>query len=258
MKSTSPRAVELAGWLRSHRPRATALRRAVDALFPPLCLFCREPGDLGALDLCSYCLAALPLAGPTASRRVAVFDYAAPVDSQIKRLKYSGEQAVARVLGAVLAADRALAVAPVDALVPVPLHLSRLRERGFNQAAHIAAATGAWLGLPVLSSLVARTRPTRSQAGLRAAVRRANVARAFSLMPRQAERLPRSLRLALVDDVLTTGATFAAAAQPLRSAGFVVQQYWALARAAYVAPDGRGSAAESANLTHARALLGGS
>ncbi len=233
------------------------LRRAVDALFPPLCLFCREAGDLGALDLCSFCLAALPLAGPPASRHAAVFDYAAPVDLQIKRLKYSGDKAVARTLGAVLAADRALAAAPVDALVPVPLHLSRLGERGFNQASHIAAATGAWLGLPVLSSLLARTRPTRSQAGLRAAARRANVARAFALTPRQAVHLSRSLRLALVDDVLTTGATFAAAAQPLRAAGFVVQQYWALARATYVAPEGRGSPAESEKLTAARMPVAG-
>jgi ComF family protein len=99
----------------------------------------------------------------------------------------------------------------VSAAVPVPLHRRRLRARGFNQAAEIAKH----LGLPVLAAL-RRVRATRSQTDLPAARRHANVRDAFAL-GRGAEVA--GLRLVLVDDVSTTGATLEACARVLAAAG---------------------------------------
>jgi ComF family protein len=107
------------------------------------------------------------------------------------------------------AAPRVLAGA--DAVVAVPLHRSRERRRGFNQAREIARH----LGLPVLDALV-RQRPTPSQADLPASRRHANVRGAFAL---RGGVNVRGLTLVVVDDVSTTGATLAACARPLLDGG---------------------------------------
>ena len=105
---------------------------------------------------------------------------------------------------------------PADALIPVPLHPVRQRERTFNQAAALAQAVGRTLGLPVLEGLLIRARATALQASLHAQARRRNVAGAFALRP--SARL-RGRRVVLVDDVLTTGATIRACARVLAAAG---------------------------------------
>jgi predicted amidophosphoribosyltransferase len=107
--------------------------------------------------------------------------------------------------------DRA---AGLDALVPVPLHRARLRERGFNQSALLAGSLATRLGVPVVDALE-RVRPTRSQVGLGRAARRRNVEDAF--VPRAGLRA--GVVLGLVDDVATSGATLAAAARALHAAG---------------------------------------
>jgi ComF family protein len=101
-------------------------------------------------------------------------------------------------------------------VVPVPLHPARLAERGFNQAELLAAACAPRWRLPVLGRALVRVRPTRPQTDLDAEARRVNVRDAFRA-PRPAG--VRDRRLLLVDDVLTTGATAAAAARALRAAG---------------------------------------
>jgi ComF family protein len=144
----------------------------------------------------------------------------------IHALKYGRRAAVARPLGRLLAeaGGRLTAAAGgagepghvVDAIVPVPLHPARAAERGFNQAELLAAPCARLWGVPLLTGALARIRPTRPQTELDAAARRANVAGAFGVS-RPGEVKGR--RLLLVDDVMTTGATVAAAARALRAAG---------------------------------------
>jgi ComF family protein len=137
-----------------------------------------------------------------------------PLAVAIQRLKYARRRALADTLGQLLA--ERYPFAPTALLVPVPLHLSRLRERGFNQAVLLAHRLGRARGLRVASRALVRTRATRSQPGLAAADRRANLAGAFTLRPDAAVA---GHEVVLIDDVLTTGATADACATVLRAAG---------------------------------------
>ena len=121
-----------------------------------------------------------------------------------------------------------------DLLVPVPLHPDRLHERGYNQAARLAAQAARWLGRPVAPRLLQRCRATAPQTSLEKADRHRNVAGAFTPASSAATwlaRQPRPIRhVALVDDVRTTGATAEAAAAALRRAGIETVSIWAVAR----------------------------
>jgi ComF family protein len=127
----------------------------------------------------------------------------------VHALKYDRRPSIARHLARRMRAAGADVLSGADILVPVPLHRSRQRERGFNQAKHLAKH----LGLPVVNALT-RTRSTSSQADLPASKRAANVRGAFA---------PRvdvdGLIIVLVDDVATTGATLNACAAALLDAG---------------------------------------
>lgn len=140
--------------------------------------------------------------------------YAGWLRQAIIAFKYEGERARADHLGACLV-DAVAALLPADALVPVPLHQRRLRERGYNQAALLAHRVSAVVGVPVTEALI-RTRPTPQQVGLDAARRQANVRGAFAAAPGAEVD---GLRFILIDDVLTTGATLGACAEVLRVAG---------------------------------------
>jgi ComF family protein len=225
---------------------------AMARLFPARCLLCLDHGQPPSLDLCGPCEADLPrdlpactgcavplpqadafLCGDCLSRprefdaAFAAYRYDHPVDWLVRRMKYGGDIAAARVLGTLLGrrlkAGHAL---HVEALLPVPLHRAREAQRGFNQAIEIARAAGREVGLPVLSDVGRRWRDTTGQAGLDALGRRDNVRGAFDLVrPLQ----PR--RLAIVDDVLTTGSTAEELARVLKRAGADWVEVWAVARA---------------------------
>lgn len=208
---------------------------AVESLLaPPLCVLCGRPGLPGPLDLCAACLATLP--GAPEGDAPLAFDYALvccpwrfdfPVDALVRALKFHGERCHARVLGTLLARARARAPAALPALlVPVPLHPRRLRARGYNQAAELAAFAARELGLPLERHALRRLRATREQSSLRSRDRAANVRGAFA-----ATRSLAGLRVALVDDVVTTGSTAAAAASALRDAGAAAIELWVVARA---------------------------
>jgi ComF family protein len=127
-------------------------------------------------------------------------------------LKYHGRFAIGGLLGTLMA--QAAVDTEADIVVPVPLHTSRKRERGYDQAALLARALARELKVPCETDRLRRTRPTAQQATLQADERHANVAGAFEATG----RLDGSSVL-LVDDVMTTGATMSAAAVGLTDAG---------------------------------------
>jgi ComF family protein len=116
----------------------------------------------------------------------------------------------------------------VDCVVPVPLHPGRHADRGFNQSAEIARRVARVLGRETCEGAVGRLRDTRPQVGLRPEERRLNIAGAFVASARV-----RGRRVAVVDDVLTTGATVGAVAAALRQAGAISVDAWCVARAAH-------------------------
>jgi ComF family protein len=137
---------------------------------------------------------------------IAAFAPEASIFSLVHAFKYDGVRELAPWFGAFIARrvrclhrDRLAG----SILVPVPLHPARESERGYNQSALLAQAIGRRLGLPVDTGLIARRRATRPQAQLAVAARRTNVAAAFQRL----RPLPAKTRIALVDDVVTSGAT---------------------------------------------------
>ena len=202
-------------------------------LLPPRCVLCGSRGQAPCLDLCRGCAASFEaadepeLAGPAPLRRsCAPFAYAPPVDHLVHALKYRGQLATARVLGTLLAdwlAGRGLQH-EVDVIVPVPLHADRHAERGFNQSAELARRLGRNLHLPVAGLLAVRRRATPPQVGLHLEERRRNLAGAFGAGPAA------GLRVAIVDDVTTTGTTLQELACALVQAGACAVDAWCVAR----------------------------
>ena len=155
------------------------------------------------------------------------YRYEFPLVELIHLLKFGGEIASARILGTVLGRRLAERGRPdVDAIVPVPLFHAREARRGYNQAREIAVFAAGELRLPVLHRLARRVRDTAEQAKLPAAERRLNLKDAFEL------RAAPPPRVAILDDVLTTGATAASLAKVLREGGCRRVEVWAVARAA--------------------------
>ena len=218
--------------LRLTTPRAMA-RLIAATLFPPRCTLCGFPGASLDLDLCAVCHADLPWARPTGDAVVAL-RYEHPVDELIRRLKYQGAIAHARVLGVLLAEIACRRSDELPALlVPVPLHAARWRERGFNQAAVIARYAGHLLGIPVTRHATARVRDTPSQTALDVHARRLNVRGAFAVRDGRARaRLLAAGHVAIVDDVITTGSTMNELRRVLLEAGVRRVEVWAVARVA--------------------------
>jgi ComF family protein len=188
------------------------------------CPTCGLPGVSGAI--CGECIADPPPFDAT----LAALVYAFPVDRLIQRIKYGGSLALARWAGDTLAAavdGKPRMNDPCNrpqAIVALPLSAARQRERGFNQAGVIAARVAAVTGLPVVAPLE-RIAGGVPQAALPWAARRANVRGAFA-----ATRAVEGASVAIVDDVMTTGATLAEAALALKRAGAARVTCWVVAR----------------------------
>ncbi len=213
------------------------------------CLVCAEPG-LGRLDLCAACVAALPwntsacrqcaltLTGagshcgtcqfnpPPYTRAQCAFHYVFPLDRLLPRFKFHGDLAAGALAATLLSWTLDPADAP-QALVPVPLHRGRLRQRGYDQALELARALSLQCRIPLLAHRLRRVRRTVPQTELGATARQRNVHGAFAI--RGAAAWP--AHVALVDDVMTTGATLAECAQLLLDAGVGRVDVWTVARA---------------------------
>ncbi len=158
------------------------------------------------------------------------FDYAPPWSGAIASFKFNAAlDLVPSLSRQLLIAIRASGVPLPELLLPVPLSEKRLRERGFNQAWEIARALRPELGCPSDPHLLLRTTDTPHQLALPPDARAANVRGAFAVEPLRRNEL-RGKTLALIDDVVTTGATAAEIAHTLLQAGAASVQVWALAR----------------------------
>jgi len=183
----------------------------------PACPICALPTAGG--ETCGACLKH----PPAFNRTLAAFDYAFPVDALLHAFKYAGQLPVAEALAQPLA-DLARTRPLPDALVPMPLHPARLKERGFNQAMELARALSRKLNVPVLADAAIRQKDTAPQAGLPWKERRRNIRGAFDC-----RRNFTGKRLAVVDDVMTTGATLGELAKTLKKNGAEVE-LWVVAR----------------------------
>lgn len=200
-----------------------AFRELFAAWLPEYCPGCAGPTAGGFCDGCrGDFAAAAPASGPV--RVLAPFRYEPPLDSYIHALKYHGARRLGRALGLLLLTAALERGAEADALIPVPLHPRRMRERGYNQAVEIARPLARALGVPLVLRGVARRRVTAAQIGLGAEARASNLRDAFRVTRRLS-----GLRVAIVDDVVTTGATVAALAAPLAAAGARSVEAWAVA-----------------------------
>lgn len=189
------------------------------------CRQCAAPlAEAGASQLCGQCLRQPPVWQSAASP----LRYAWPLDQLIKQFKFHADLATGSLLGHLLATFlAAVGGVPPDYLIPVPLHPARLRARGFNQALELAHPVSRRLRIPLGLGVCRRIRPTEVQSRLDAAARRRNLQGAFEVIHPVS-----GLNLAILDDVVTTGATVSALAQTLLAADAARVQVWSLARAA--------------------------
>jgi ComF family protein len=192
---------------------------------PPNTHCCQRCGESlhSASAACGPCLKQRPLL----SRTLAPYQYGAPIDALILRFKRGGDLAAGRVLAQLLAdaASQLPASDQPSALIPVPMHIARLRARGFDQTRLLGTDLSRACKIPLLDALV-RTRDTPSQGGLKRLQRRRNMHRAFAS---KGAALP--AHVALIDDVATTGSTLNACALVLRRAGVARVDAWVIAKA---------------------------
>ncbi len=222
----------------------------LDFLLPPSCVSCKTAESW----LCQSCLNQIPFitppicerCGTSASnvhtcqecknnplhyidgiRSVSFFDKN-PMHTAIHFLKYRNHKAVASILAQMLVDTYRRHQLKATVILPVPLHISRFRERGYNQSALLAVSMGNMLGLPVNTTTLQRTRPTQSQTKLQAAERQKNVAGAFKCNNNEALS---GQTVLLIDDVCTTGSTLDACAAALKQSNVVSVWGLTLARA---------------------------
>ena len=212
------------------------LRVALDRLLPQSCVLCGTPADgepvcgdcmaelpREAVPACKICALPLPFPGvcgrclkapPAYDATHAALAYAFPADRLVQALKYRQCLSLARYFSGLLLATGHRPEA--ECVVPVPMHASSLRKRGFNQAVEIARPLACAWGLPLWLDVARRVRAGPRQADLKGIARRRNVRGAFEA---GAEFYGRSV--SVVDDVMTTGATLQSFARELKRAGAV-------------------------------------
>lgn len=223
---------------------------ALDLIYPPKCLVC---GDMQPKYFCDECLSDIVWIKPPvcsycgmpvddrncrecveidfafdSARSAAVYDGA--LKDAIHQFKYSGHKALGPILAELVIRylrEKTERLRLVDCVIPVPIHSSRLRQRGFNQSEILADEIGQAFSLPVLCGNLTRTRSTRPQVNLPKDQRRENVADAFCVESKDGVE---GRNILLIDDVFTTGSTSDAATRALKDAGAKAVHVLTLAR----------------------------
>ncbi|MCP3671801.1 MAG: ComF family protein [Gammaproteobacteria bacterium] len=221
-------------------------------LFPPQCLLCSST-NATTMDICDPCLdelphnrhycriCALPLPrhhaetamcgsclqqAPSFDHCHAAFAYDYPISNLISEFKFSGKLQSGRLLANLLINSIEACQLPLpDLIIPIPLHRSRLRERGFNQAVELARPVGRHFNIPVETHSCKRSHATATQSNLEKDARKRNVRNAFRLAGQIAHD-----HVVLLDDVVTTGSTVGEVARILKLNGVRRVDVWALAR----------------------------
>lgn len=189
----------------------------------PYCLICADPG---VPQLCSWCYET----SPRVDAIRAPYIYDGPVRDMVRDLKYRNVRAVAPALAGLLAKYLERNPYPVAALVPIPLHSKRLRQRGYNQSELVAKELSKLMGIPLATDLIRRVRNTRPQIEMETPDdRKRNIQGAFECTGNV-----EGISILLIDDVVTTGNTMSACAGELKAMG--AGSIWGLA----LARQGRG------------------
>ncbi len=208
------------------------MNKLINWLLPKYCLCCHDICPTG-ISLCPRCLPNLPwqfhnnqelLLGSPA---IILFHYEAIITRFIMQLKFQKKLYIANLLGNLLAEkiQYQQCIYP-QAIIPVPLHNKRLRERGFNQSLEIAKPISKALKIPIITKGVKRAKFTLPQATLKSKARYNNVRNAFIC------EKPLSINhVAIVDDVITTGQTIKELINTLNNNGIKQFQIWCTAKA---------------------------
>lgn len=209
-----------------HSNSGSLLCQPCDKSLPYATHYCHQCGHILAQpnpNLCRYCLKQTPLFDDAFS----LFHYKPPVDYFIKQLKFQQRLFYADLLGHKMAnaiteyinyPERKIDLP--DAILPVPLHKKRLRNRGFNQALEIAKPIAKKLNIPLISNTLIRSRYTQAQSKLTARKRKNNLQNSFSYQPTTPYK-----NIAIVDDVMTTGATLHEVTKTLKQHSSVENVY---------------------------------
>jgi ComF family protein len=227
---------------------------ALDILLPRHCILCGRSS--GPANICTDCSLELPriehaciecsqplshpvdrICGRCQSRpapwdfAIAALAYEFPVSQLVRRFKFARSLASGQLLAQELckAVERQCTQWP-DVIIPVPLHRSRLIARAFNQSELLAKHAGKSLQIRVDTRLLLRKRRTRAHSGLDANSRRSNIRGAFKVRALPLNQVPWS-HVALVDDVMTTGATLAECTRTLKATGVKHVSVWVASRA---------------------------
>jgi len=232
-------------WRRLPALLAGVRRAAVDALYPPICLHCGQAVS-APQALCPVCWRSLgfitrpccerlgapfavdPGAGTTSpaaiadpppwGRARAAVRYDGVARDLVHAMKFGDRPDIARLLGRMMATAGAELLADAELVTPTPLHRTRLWSRRFNQAAALAETVSRHGGRPMAPDILRRVRRTAPQVGLTRTARASNLRGAFAVASGARARIA-GKRVLLVDDVMTSGATAAAATRALLKAG---------------------------------------
>jgi ComF family protein len=207
----------------------------LDFVYPPLCVVCGRLLDNGKDHVCAECWesiqkvhAQLPLYVETRNKLVRtefvddlaslfVFEKEGAFQKIAHSLKYSGVQALGIEIGRRLGTKLSEQAIRAEALVPIPLHKRKLRERGYNQSELIARGCSRTTGIPVRTDLVCRGKFTQTQTMFSLEERRKNMENAFSFVSSDVK----GKTIILIDDIITTGSTIESCADVLKRAGAV-------------------------------------
>jgi len=220
--------------------KGSYIQQVFDCLTPAICFLCHSQATERSL-LCAGCRADLPgtlntithiwsagAPGPQLiEQTITACKYEFPIKELIHQLKYGRRVIIAKELGRLLSLNvLKVSTSLPDCILPVPLHRLRYLNRGFNQALEISRTVSKRLGLPIDTDLVSRSRHTLPQYALAPGDRKRNLRGAFQL-----NSVPAYRHIAVVDDVITSGATVNAIALVLKKAGVQRVDVWACARA---------------------------